>query len=190
MLEIIDKSIDHANAIINDLLEYSKELRLNIVEVSPKQLLDKALIMVKIPENIQLVDLTTDIKLKVDETKAVRVYVNLIKNAIDAMPNGGTLEIKSIQEKDTVVISFTDTGQGISQDTLPKVFTPLFTTKAQGMGFGLSISKRIVEGHGGKILVHSEVGKGTTFTVTFPSEPKFNNSESGGNPDILTDEIV
>jgi signal transduction histidine kinase len=120
----------------------------------------------------------------------VRVFVNLIKNAIDAMPNGGTLEIKSSQEKDTAVISFADTGQGISHDTLPKIFTPLFTTKAQGMGFGLSISKRIVEGHGGKIAVESEEGKGTTFTVIFPLEPKFNDEESGGSPDILTDEIV
>ncbi len=190
MIEIIDKSIDHANAIITDLLEYSKKLRLDIVECSPKQLLEKALIMVKIPENIQFQDLTADSKLKADENKAVRVYVNLIKNAVDAMPNGGTLEIKSYQEKDTVVISFTDTGQGISQETLPKIFTPLFTTKAQGMGFGLSISKRIVEGHGGKILVQSEEGKGTTFVVIFPLEPKFNDEESGGNPDILTDEIV
>ena len=190
MIEIIDKSIEHANAIITDLLEYSKKLRLDIVECSPKQLLEKALIMVKIPENIQFQDLTADSKLKVDENKAVRVYVNLIKNAVDAMPTGGRLEIKSYLEKDTVVISFTDTGQGISQETLPKIFTPLFTTKAQGMGFGLSISKRIVEGHGGKILVQSEEGKGTTFIVIFPLEPKFNDEESGGNPDILTDEIV
>ncbi len=189
MLEIIDKSIDHANSIINDLLEYSKELHLLIIKSSPKHLLEKALPIIILPQNIRLVDLTSDILLKVDETKAVRVYVNLIKNAIDAMPEGGTLEVKSTQENGDVAISFTDSGLGIPPDQLPKVFTPLYTTKAQGMGFGLSISKRIVEAHGGKISVKSEVGKGTVFTLTFPVEPKPNDAEIGGNPDALTDEL-
>jgi PAS domain S-box-containing protein len=171
MLEIIDKSIDHADKIVGDLLEYSRELHLDLVESSPKQLLNKALTMIKIPKNIHLIDLTDDaIKLRVDEGKAVRVYINLIKNAVDAMPEGGSLKVKSSQEQGQVLVSFADTGVGIPPDVLQKIFTPLFTTKAQGMGFGLSISKRIIKAHGGKIWVESEVGKGTTFTVAFPSK--------------------
>jgi two-component system sensor histidine kinase HydH len=135
--------------------------------------------MVKIPANIKLVDSTGDEQLNVDESKMVRVFVNLIKNAIEAMPEGGTLEAKSKQKDGCTIIEFSDTGKGISQDAIPKLFTPLFTTKAQGMGFGLSISKRIVEAHGGSISVMSELGKGTTFKLTCPVEPKLTRSEGG-----------
>ena len=74
-------------------------------------------------------------------------------------------------------ISFADTGTGISDEVMPKLFSPLFTTKAQGMGFGLAICKRIIEAHGGKITVKTAKGKGTTFTITLPIEPKI---EIGG----------
>jgi signal transduction histidine kinase len=67
-----------------------------------------------------------------------------------------------------VEISFADTGKGIPKETLPKIFTPLFTTKAQGMGFGLAICKRIVDAHEGSIKVETEVNRGTTFTITLP----------------------
>jgi signal transduction histidine kinase len=73
-----------------------------------------------------------------------------------------------------VEFSFKDTGLGMSDQTKSKLFMPLFTTKAQGMGFGLAICKRIVEAHGGKITVESALGKGTTFTVSLPIEQKLN----------------
>jgi PAS domain S-box-containing protein len=190
MLDVIDKSIDHANNIITDLLEYSKEIRLNLSRSSPKSLLEKSLTFVVVPENIKLLDLTTDDAFKVDETKAIRVYINIIKNALDAMPEGGTLEVKSAKENDSITIAFTDTGQGILPETMPEIFSPLFTTKAQGMGFGLSISKRFVEAHGGKISFKSEARKGTTFTITFPIEPKPNSGVSGGHKDGLTSDPV
>ena len=88
------------------------------------------------------------------------------------MPNGGKLTIASKQVNDGLEISFADTGTGISDEIMPKLFSPLFTTKAQGMGFGLAICKRIIEAHGGKITVKTAKGKGTTFTVTLPIEPK------------------
>ncbi len=186
MLENIDKSIDHANSIVNDLLEYSRDLNLDLIERSPKQLLDKALTMIKLPKNVKIIDSTTDTKLKVDENKTLRVYVNLIRNALDAMPQGGKLEVKSNQDRGQVTIQFADTGIGISPDALSKVFTPLFTTKAQGMGFGLSISKRIVNAHGGKIWVESELGKGTTFTVVLPVEPTKNSNGAINNDFIIS----
>ena len=74
--------------------------------------------------------------------------------------------------KDCVEIVFADTGKGIPEETLPKIFTPLFTTKAQGMGFGLAICKRIIEAHGGTITVKTAVNKGTTFTILLPKNPK------------------
>ena len=101
-----------------------------------------------------------------------RVFINLIKNAVDAMPNGGKLTINSEKTKEDVKITFADMGTGISKENLKKLFGPLFTTKAKGMGLGLAICKRIVEAHGGRITVESVVDRGTTFAITIPVEPK------------------
>jgi signal transduction histidine kinase len=90
------------------------------------------------------------------------------------MPDGGTLEVESRQKGDNVEFAFKDKGLGMSEETMAKLFLPLFTTKAQGMGFGLAICKRVVEAHGGRITVQSALGKGTTFTVTVPVKPKLN----------------
>jgi PAS domain S-box-containing protein len=173
MLEIIDSSIEHANRIINDLLEYSREIHLELEERTPCLLLAEALMMIQIPEKIKLLDRTHDEpKMRVDVGKMVRVFVNFIKNAIDAMPKGGTLEFRSRQKRSNVEFIFTDTGTGMPEEIKAKLFSPLFTTKAQGMGFGLAICKRIVEAHKGTITVRSALGKGTTFTVTLPIKPK------------------
>jgi PAS domain S-box-containing protein len=175
MLEIIDSAVEHANKIVNDLLEYSREIHLELEERTPCLLLAEALMLVQVPERIKLLDQTHDEpKMLVDVSKMIRIFVNLIKNAIDAMPKGGTLEIRSSQKSDKVEFAFIDKGTGISEESMAKLFTPLFTTKAQGMGFGLAICKRVVEAHGGKIMVESVVDKGTTFTVTLPLEPKSN----------------
>jgi PAS domain S-box-containing protein len=178
MLDIIDKAIEHANRVINDLLDYSREIHLELMECTPQSLLKEALSMVQVPARIKILNYVLDApKMKVDAAKILRVFINLIKNAVDAMPEEGTLEIRSIQTNGNVEIAFSDNGMGISEETIAKLFTPLFTTKAQGMGFGLAICKRIVEAHGGKITVESVVGKGTTFTVTLPVEPKLEDGD-------------
>jgi PAS domain S-box-containing protein len=167
MLVTIEKSIDYSNKIINDLLEYSKEIKLDLSETDPKSLLEDALSHVGVPARITIVNETeSEPRLKVDKGKMRRVFINIIKNAFDAMPKGGVLTIRSEEEESHVCFSFTDTGTGMSEETLQKLWTPLFTTKAKGMGFGLPICKRIVEAHGGKVSVESEVGKGTTIAVT------------------------
>ena len=109
----------------------------------------------------------------VDANKIKRVFINLIKNAVDAMPNGGKITVGGQQVNGRLEVFFADTGRGISDEILPKLFMPLFTTKAQGMGFGLAIFKRTIEAHGGTITVKTVKEKGTTFTITFPVEPKF-----------------
>jgi signal transduction histidine kinase len=111
-------------------------------------------------------------KVKVDIDRMKRACLNLIRNALDAMPEGGTLTVTSEQNGNYFRISFSDTGMGMPKETLKRLWTPLFTTKAKGMGFGLPICKRIVEAHGGSIAVESRLGKGTTFTVTIPIQPK------------------
>ncbi len=171
-------AVDYSNKIINDLLDYSREIHLELKEESSKILLFESLAMVQVPEKVKIVNrLRQKPRLKVDSDKMKRVFTNLIKNAIDAMPNGGKLTIASKQVNDVLELSFSDTGVGINEEVLPKLFTPLCTTKAQGMGFGLAICKRIVEAHMGTITVKTAMGKGTTFKVTLPIEPK---TEIGG----------
>jgi signal transduction histidine kinase len=95
------------------------------------------------------------------------------------MPSGGTLTITSEEVENKLEISFADTGEGMTEETLNKLWVPLFTTKARGMGFGLSICKRLVEAHGGSISAKSTIGKGTTLTLRIPiiSEPLTENAE-------------
>jgi PAS domain S-box-containing protein len=179
MLELIEKDIEYSNKIINDLLEYSREIRLELTKTTPGFAVKEALSMVKAPGDVRVLDLTR-IKpnISVDIEKIKRVFLNIIKNAIDAMPEGGTLTIRSKKSRDKVAFAFSDTGIGMTKCILEKIFTPLFTTKAKGMGFGLPICRRIVEAHGGKILVETAVAKGTTFTVILPIEPKADGGEN------------
>jgi PAS domain S-box-containing protein len=177
MLEVIDRCVDYSNKIVNDLLDYSREIRLELQECSLRQLMLESLAMVQVPEKVEIVNaLSRKQTLKADPDKIKRVFVNLIRNAIDAMPKGGKLTING-KVNGNFEVSFKDTGTGINGEVLPKLFSPLFTTKAKGMGFGLAICKRIVEAHGGKITVKTAKDLGTTFTVILPIEPKF---EIGG----------
>ena len=178
MFETVEKAIAYSNKIINDLLEYSREIRLELFEVEPKTLLADALSLMKVPSNVAVVDrMGTTPRLKVDKERMRRVFVNIIKNALDAMPNGGKLTVKNEREGECVAFSFSDTGTGMSKEVLDKIWSPLFTTKAKGMGFGLPICKRIVEAHGGKITISSAVDKGSTFTITLPIEPKTEDTD-------------
>lgn len=103
-----------------------------------------------------------------DENKLVQALLNLCINAIHAMPEGGTLSLSTMQRDSNVEISVADTGTGIAEDDLDKIFLPFFTKKESGLGFGLAIVQRIVEDHGGKITCQSRVGEGTSFVIQLP----------------------
>ena len=173
MLSTMDDSINYSNKIINDLLDYSREMILELSESTPKKMLKTAFSLIEVPEKIEICDATLDTPIvNIDTGKMSRVFVNMIKNAADAMPKGGKLTITSREAKGNWEIIFEDTGDGMSQETLDKLWTPLFTTKAKGMGFGLAICKRVLEGHGGKITAESTIGKGTRFMLEVPINPK------------------
>jgi PAS domain S-box-containing protein len=178
MLVTIESAVAYSNKIITDLLDYSREIRLDRSETDPKSLLEEAVNRIEAPAGITIANQTeSEPRLKVDKEKMQRVFINIIKNAFDAMPNGGVLTIRSEKTENDVSISFVDTGAGMSKETLQKLWTPLFTTKAKGMGFGLPICKRLVEAHGGKICVESQIGKGTTFTITIPIEDELEKTQ-------------
>ncbi len=107
-----------------------------------------------------------------DADQMSQVFLNLIMNAIHAMPDGGTLRVEGTQVNGNVRLSLADTGHGIPTEHLPRIFDPFFTTKetGKGTGLGLTVVKGIIEEHGGTITVKSEPGRGTTFTIILPLE--------------------
>jgi PAS domain S-box-containing protein len=168
MFESIEKSIDYSDKIVNDLIEYGSEIKLQSEIATARTLLMGALALAPLPQNVKLIDETQEMPLYVDVDRIHRAFMNIIKNAYDAMPAGGVLTVKSQQSIDMMVFSFKDSGDGMTQETLAKIWAPLFTTKAKGMGFGLPITKRIIEAHNGRIAVQSQLKAGTTITIELP----------------------
>ncbi len=169
MLELIDKDIQYSNKIISDLLDFSRDIRLARAKTSIKYLVEETLAKMKIPRKVKIIDLTKgEYKVSVDAGQINRVFENIVKNAIDAMPRGGQLEIKSEKMKNMLKVTFRDTGMGISKENLSKLGSPLFTTKAKGVGMGLAICKRLTEAHGGSLSIDSKEKMGTCVTVTLP----------------------
>ena len=174
-LGIIEKEIDNSLRIITDLLDFARTRTPQKKAVAARELTDESLGRCAIPENI---DLQTEIPdnlplLRVDPLQMGLVLTNFITNAVQAMPDGGALRIAARRvlspdskfDGDFVEISVADTGEGITPENMKKIFQPLFTTKAKGIGLGLVVCKNLVDANGGRIEVESEPGKGTTFMV-------------------------
>jgi signal transduction histidine kinase len=114
-----------------------------------------------------------------------QVFLNLILNALDAMPNGGRLYINIIQNKAStggINIEFMDTGVGISEENLPNVFEPFYTTKEEGSGLGMAISFSIIQQHGGSMEVDSQLGHGSTFRIWLPTTLRERREQDGLDP--------
>jgi PAS domain S-box-containing protein len=172
MLQLIQDNVEYSDAIVRDLSEYSAEIQLKLAETTPKSIAKDAIKAVKVPKNVTVQDLSEDHPpFRVDPDRMRRVFINLIENAIDTMPQGGTLTISSRQSNGNVEMTFSDTGSGMPDKVLENLWKPLQTTKAKGLGLGLAICKRIVDAHGGSISVKSEVGEGTTLTMQLPIIP-------------------
>jgi len=182
MLDLIEENVEYSNKIVNDLLDFSREIHLQLTRVSIKSMIEETLAKTKIPKKIEVLDLTRDVpKVFVDADRIKRVFENLVKNAIESMPKGGKLEIKSERVNGNLQITFLDTGIGISPQNLQKLFTPMFTTKAKGVGLGLAICKRIIDAHRGTINIKSEEETGTCVTVIVPIKKKTKEREVSTN---------
>lgn len=173
-LNIMASEITRATTIINDLLDFSRE---NIPNISMEDL--NALLQQLLSAPTLLENITHEIEL--DETLPLipcdlshmeRIFNNLIQNGQQAMPNGGTLSITTSHDADSIQITVTDTGHGMDGEQMEQIFEPLFTTRASGVGLGLSIVKDLVEKHHGKIEVESVSNAGSTFRVFLPLKQK------------------
>jgi signal transduction histidine kinase len=186
ILKLAEGEIDASVVIIGELLDFSRVVQLTPRRTSINELMEKLPNIISIPENVELVwDLDVTLPTAtVDPDRLNQVFCNVAGNAIQAMPKGGKLKFKTgfVVEtageegvsQEMIVVTIEDTGTGIEPVHLPKIFEPLFTTKARGTGLGLAISRNIVEKHGGVILVTSHVGKGTSFTIKLPLQPPAN----------------
>jgi len=169
-LQEIEKNIDYINKIVADLQDFARPLKPNAEETDLKLIIDELLKKNGLPENVKVnVKVETEAKKVVaDCTFINRIMYNLVNNAVQAMPNGGTLTIHAYKEVKDVIITVKDTGIGIPEAVKGKLFTPMFTTKAKGQGFGLPVIKRMTEALGGTVTFESQEGKGTTFMIRLP----------------------
>lgn len=170
-IDLIEEQTDYISKIVSDLQDYARPIKPDIKEVDLDKLVVSVFQTVRVPDKIVLkIDVKGFPKISTDPTLIRRALTNLINNAIQAMPDGGKLELTAHKTENTTVITVSDTGKGIPDEIKPKLFTPLVTTKAKGQGLGLAVVKRLVEALGGSITFESQVGKGTTFTICLPVE--------------------
>ncbi len=175
-LERIESAIDYCTGIIRGLLDFARQSEPLLRPVTINRAIDKAMSLVGHQAKMKRIEVVREesetLPLVVaDFNQLVQVIINLVVNAVQAMNEGYRLDIRTSNDNDWVRISVHDTGCGIPGENMDKLFTPFFTTRdeVKGVGLGLAVSYGIIERHGGRIEVESEVGKGSTFTVFLPA---------------------
>ena len=166
----IEKNVDYINKIVADLQDFARPLKPNAEEIDIKLIINDLLKKNGLPENVKVtVKVENDArKVVADSTFINRIMYNLVTNAVQAMPKGGELTIHTYKEANDVLITVKDTGVGIPESVKSKLFTPMFTTKSKGQGFGLAVIKRMTESLGGTVTFESQEGNGTTFIIRLP----------------------
>jgi len=170
---LIPSEIDKIHALTNKMLDFSKSAPLNFNELDLFQLIDDAISFIEdkfIARGICAIKQyhAESQPLVTDKSRLNQVFLNLFLNAADAMPDGGTLTVKTLSRNGSVVVHVIDTGTGINEEDLPKIFNPFYTKKDNGTGLGLTISKAIIEELGASISVTGLPSIGAVFTLTFP----------------------
>ncbi len=176
-LRIIESELDRCKSIVDGLLDFSRPKARVKRPVELNQIVEDALFLVKHHNRFRGITLerhlTDDLPvIDANHEQLIQVFLSIMLNAIDAMEGKGTLSVRTgrFGQKSEVVVAIGDTGMGIRRDDLPKIFEPFFTTKqpGSGTGLGLSICYGIVQEHGGRVLVDSQVGRGSVFHVVLP----------------------
>lgn len=174
--KIIESKIEHLNKIVEQILDFARTTEPKLAPVNLNGLVDELGLLVRhklANQNIKMVRrLQTDLPTVMgDAPQLEQAFLNLILNAAEAMPNGGTLTVKSRAAKSRVMIEFKDTGSGMSEELQKQAFKAvLSTTKAKGTGLGLAIVGRIIETHHGNIQIKSQTGRGTSIIISLPTE--------------------
>jgi signal transduction histidine kinase len=181
-LDILEMDLDRTEKIITNLLDFARPRQIVIRKIDLNELVRETLTQITVPETVEVVEqLDKQLPLIfVDPDQMRQAFINLFNNAIQAMPDGGQLILKSeAVASQKVALFITDTGAGVAAENLKKLFEPLFTTRAKGIGLGLAITKIMVERHQGTLEVQSEEGAGSTFIVTLPLQQREEGLDDG-----------
>ncbi len=178
-LNIATSEIERVSVIVRRMRDFYRPAQKGMEETDVHAVLQSVLDLTQ--KQLQHSDVTVErawedlVQIQANPDHLKQVFLNLVLNAIDAMPEGGTLHVNTAMEHGMVQIQFRDTGLGIPSEALPHLFEPFFTTKEHGSGLGLSISYGIIESHNGEITVSSEMNGGTTFTILLPIQQPNDN---------------
>ena len=177
LVDKIIETINHLNSRVEQILGFARPVNLNLHPGNLNQIINDILELLRpqLTENKVEVRLSTGEQpayAMLDEASIRGALMNLVKNAIEAMPQGGTLSIALDRSDETVRLEITDTGPGIDDEEAKKIFEPFYTTKQQGLGLGMPYAKRIIDQHGGTISLNSRPREGTTISIALPTGQK------------------
>jgi two-component system NtrC family sensor kinase len=183
-LGLIQKEASRCGDIVRNLLLFARQSGAELALVPLNPIIDRSLMLVHHHMEMTGVQLETSLfeegadQVVCDGNQIQQALVALLVNAVEAMPDGGTLSLRAVGREEWVAIAVTDTGTGIPPEVIPHVFEPFFSTKdkAEGVGLGLAVAYGIIQRHGGDIEIESQVDHGTTFTVTLPKRPASDGS--------------
>jgi len=177
-LDMIVQEVNGLDRIATEFLEFSRVTPPEMRPISVNSMLSRMLQFMSAYLTDQEVQVVQDFddelpELSLDRSQIEQIIKNIVINAVQAMPHGGTLSVTTRLQRltDTVDLNFSDTGVGIAANKLDKICAPFFTTKTKGTGLGLAIVRKIVETHGGRLVIRSTPGKGSTFTIQLPVHP-------------------
>ncbi|WP_408628808.1 GAF domain-containing protein [Anaeromyxobacter terrae] len=183
LLDIVGEEADRLNRIVGDLLDFARPAEPQLRPERLERVVDEA-IQTALAQNPQGVEVRREVDpdlpaVPMDARLVRQAVINVAVNALQAMPRGGRLTVRLRRDDGAAALDVEDTGPGIPEEVRHRIFEPFFTTKASGTGLGLAVVKRIVDGHGGELVVHSRPGAGTAFRIRLPLRASPIEKEAG-----------
>jgi signal transduction histidine kinase len=163
-IEIVQRQCERLQNLLNEFLKFARVRKLDLRSGNLNEQVERVLDLFEAQPTILL-----------DEQTLEAALVNLVKNAIEAMPNGGELTVRTRTTATDVALDLIDTGVGMDENTARHMFDAFFSTKDGGSGLGLPTTRKVIEAHGARIDVQTELGRGTKFTIEFPMPPRLGN---------------
>jgi signal transduction histidine kinase len=171
LIASIKQEIERINKLVGSFLDYGRPLRLSLREVDLNNLIEEVMALVQAKAEKDRVEINRQYEvlpnLSLDPELVKTCIFNIVLNSFQAMPDGGRLTVSTKVSDSRVSVIIEDTGSGVSRENLSRVFDPFFSTKNAGLGIGLTLTKRVVEEHGGKVNFQSIEGKGSIVTISF-----------------------
>lgn len=186
-VKIVQWQCERLQNLLNDFLKFARVRKLDLTPGNLNEQINRVLDLFSAQADEMNVDvvryLDPDLpSILLDEQTMEAALVNLVKNALEAMPNGGQLTARTRLTRSGVALDLIDTGCGMDENTASHMFDAFFSTKDEGSGLGLPTARKVIEAHGARINVQSEVGRGTKFTLEFPTPPRLEGAASTEGP--------